>query len=356
MELLNEYGAKCAILGNSLLKAIAFISYSSNNNKAFYDGAERLSTDLLDCIERGEKMIAIPLNFLTKEEAHSNMLIYRPDEKTIERFEPHGQKFYGYEKDQDEIINKTLKTMFEKKMKPYLKKYTPKYIPANEVCPVDKGFQYLEPQIKGLEQEGGGFCNLWSLFFLELIFLNPNISTKEVLQKALDISKEDPQYLKNVIRGYVKKTEKTIDKFMKRIKETDGFNYKDYRTSNKSIYLEKKTNITDELLKYYLSIGSKNTQLDLYDEDKKKNMNKKDYYDEFEELKSIFNKLYLYIEKKPIEDLNKLIKKLNPKMPFKYTKSNEDMGHKYILELVNYKPSNENEIYKYFKRLEKNKN
>jgi hypothetical protein len=216
-----------------------------------------------------------------------------------------------------------------------------------------KGFQYLEPQIKGLEQEGGGFCNLWSLFFLELIFLNPNLSTKEVLQKALDISREDPQYLKNVIRGYVKKTEKTIDKFMKRIKETDGFNYKDYRTSNKSIYLEKKTNVTDELLKYYLSIGSKNTQFDLYDEYKKENMNKKDYYDEFEELKSIFNKLYLYIEKKPIEDLNKLIKKLYPKMPFKYTKSNEDMGHKYILQLVNHKPSRENEIYKYLKRIEK---
>jgi hypothetical protein len=346
MELLNEYDAKCAILGNrELLRTIEFISYSSKNNKAFYDGAEGLSKDLLDCIERGVKMIAIPLNFLTKEEAHSNMLIYRPDEKTIERFEPHGQKFYGYEKDQDEIINKTLKTMFEKKMKPYLKKYTPKYIPANEVCPVEKGFQYLEPQIKGLEQEGGGFCNLWSLFFLELIFLNPNISTKEVLQKALDISREDPQYLKNVIRGYVKKTEKTIDKFMKRIKETDGFNYKDYRTSKKSIYLEKKTNIADELLKYYLSIGSKNTQLDLYDEYKKTNRKGKTFYEEIDELKKKYSNIYNYIALKSIDDLNNVMKKLFGIKPM-YKKGNEELAIHYILRMVEYKPEIEKKIYK----------
>jgi hypothetical protein len=232
----------------------------------FYKGAKLLSDDLLDCIKRGEKMIAIPFNFRTAgtdniPSGHSNMLIYRPEKKTIERFEPHGQKFKHGKDNQDEIINEVLKTMFEKKMKPYLKKYTPKYIPPNEICPSIKGFQSLENQVAKLKNEGGGYCNLWSVFFLELIFLNPKLTTIEVLQKALVITKEDPQYLKNVIRGYVKKTEQVVDNFIKRIDETDGFSY-EYEATKKTNIMKKKDIIMDELIKYYLSIGSKNSQIE----------------------------------------------------------------------------------------------
>lgn len=232
----------------------------------FYKGAKLLSDDLLDCIKRGEKMIAIPFNFKTLgsnniPSGHSNMLIYRPNEKTIERFEPHGQKFKGGKDNQDDIINEVLKTMFEKKMKPYLKKYTPKYIPPNDICPSIKGFQALENQVAKLKNEGGGYCNLWSVFFLELMFLNPKLTTKEVLQKALDITKEDPQYFKNVIRGYVKITEQVVDKFIKRIDETDGFSY-EYEEKKITNIKSKKDKIMDELLKYYLSIGSKNSQIE----------------------------------------------------------------------------------------------
>ena len=350
ISLLEEYGAKCAILGNNeLLRTISFSSFNNRaeTTKKFYEGAEGLSKDIIDCIERGEKMIAIPLNFNTKTEAHYNMLIYRPDEKTIERIEPHGQKFFGYEKNENEIINTTLKVMFEKKMKPYLKKYTPKYIPPNDICPIERGFQALEGEIKSLEQEGGGFCNMWSLFFLELIFLNPTLSTKEVLIKALDITKRDPQYIKNIIRGYVKKTEIATDKFLKRIKETDGFNYKDFKASKKDIYIQKRGNITDELLKYYLNIGSKNTQFELYDDYKKKNPTGKDYYEEDEELKSKYNKLYKYLEDKPINFLNKIFKKLRPDEKIIYKDKDRDLVINFILRVnKREKPDTENMIYK----------
>ena len=216
-------------------------------------------------------MIAIPFNFKTAgtnniPSGHSNMLIYRPDEKTIERFEPHGQGFKLGKDNQNDIINEVLKIMFEKKMKPYLKKYTPKYIPPNEICPYKKGFQALENEVTKLENEGGGYCNLWSVFFLELIFLNPNLSTGEVLKKALDITNQDPQYIKNLIRGYVKKTEKVVDTYIKRIDETDGFSYED-EVKQKTNIMSKKDIIMDDLIKYYLSIGSKNSQI----ESKKRN-------------------------------------------------------------------------------------
>jgi len=132
---------------------------------------------------------------------------------------------------------------------------------------------------------------------------------------------------------------------MKRIKETDGFTYKDYRTSKKSMYLEKKTKIADELLKYYLSIGSKNTQIDFYDEYKKENMNKKNFYEETDELKKKNSNLYNYLELKSIEDLNKVMKKLYGIKPM-YRKGNEELAINYILRMVNYKPETEKKIYK----------
>lgn len=291
-------------------------------------------------------MIAIPLNFHTTASGHSNMLIFRPDEKTIERFEPHGQKFKLGQDNQDDILNEVLKTMFEKKMKPYLKKYTPKYIPPNEICAYEKGFQALENEIEKLENEGGGYCNLWSIFFLELIFLNPNLSTGEVLKKALDITNQDPQYIKNLIRGYVKKTEKVVDTYIKRIDETDGFSYED-EAKEKTNIMSKKNIILDDLLKYYLNIGSKNSQIELYEKKNKR-------IDEYNKLKSKYNKLYSYIKNKPIEYLNKIIKKFYPKIKFKYEKANE--ANEYLLQLVNQEPSRENEIYEYFKKLEKKKN
>jgi hypothetical protein len=287
-------------------------------------------------------MIAIPFNFSTAgtnniPSGHSNMLIYRPDEKTIERFEPHGQKFKHGKDNQDEIINEVLKTMFEKKMKPYLKIYTPKYIPPNEICPSIKGFQALENEIAKLENEGGGYCNLWSVFFLELMFLNPKLSTKEVLQKALDITKEDPQYFKNIIRGYVKITEQVVDKFIKRIDETDGFSY-EYEVKKITNIMSKKDKIMDELLKYYLSIGSKNTQFEIYE--KKKEERRK-----LNELKKKYSNLYNYIAFKSIEDLLKVINKIYGKKPM-YNEEERNLAIKYILQMVNYKPDTEKKIYK----------
>jgi len=354
MELLIEYDAKCAILGNSdIINALSVnVGYKKGEKRKelekYYKQAEGLSKDLLDCIERGVKLIAIPFNFyIVGVGSHSNMLIYRPDKKTIERFEPHGKIFLHNLNKSDDFINSVLKTMFEKKMKPYLKKYTPKYIPANEVCPMSKGFQSLENELKTMEKEGGGFCNLWSLFFLELMFLNPTLSTQEVLKKALVITKLEPQYIKNLIRGYVKKTEKVIDKFMKRIKDTNGFNYIDYKASKKNIVLDNKKLLimTDEVIKYYLNIGSKNTQLEVYDEYKKKNINAKDYYEEYKKLQNKYSSLYNYLNMKSIDDLNKVIKKIY-KGKYKYSKDFEDLAIKYILGSVDYKPDTEKSIYK----------
>ena len=353
IELLRNYDAKCAILSVMPFEAIKIYSKSLKNQTTenFYKGAKILSDDILDCVKRGEKMIAIPFNFKTANSGHANMLIYRPDKKTIERIEPHGQKFKLGKDNQDDIINEVLKTMFEKKMKPYLKKYTPKYIPPNEICPYEKSFQALENEIEKLENEGGGYCNLWSIFLLEIIFLNPNLTTGEVLKKALDITKQDPQYIKNLIRGYVKKTEKVVDTYIKRIDKTDGFSYED-EVKKKTNIMSKKDIIMDDLIKYYFNIGSKNSQIESVERRKEIQMN-------LENLRKKYNYLYRKLYMYDMEELYNLLKNVfnykGNEMVYKNT-DYDDSYITYILYQVEKNNKKEMEIYKYFNKLEKKKN
>jgi hypothetical protein len=109
IALLLEYGAKCAIIDKDLNKIRINSKERSPMNMNFYKSANILGRDLLDCIKRGENMIAVPLrlNFGTSNMGHANMLIYRPLQGTIERFEPHGKTFQSGGKD-DDTFNKVL--------------------------------------------------------------------------------------------------------------------------------------------------------------------------------------------------------------------------------------------------------
>ena len=354
LSLIKEYEKKCAILGFSRLdKLLINTDKSSKINIDFFKFAKTLSNDILDCIKRGDKLIAIPLGIRIGNEksGHANMLIFRPNENTIERFEPHGWMF-GIDFTTDMNINNTLKEMFEVKMKPYLKKYTPKYIPPNNICPLQDnskfsqyklGFQDLEGQIKGLEKEGGGFCGMWSNFLLELMFLNQELTTKEVIQKALDISKEDPQYLKNVIRGYVIKVEKTLDKVIKTINANGGFTFEE---AGKITYKE-----LEKYIIHYLEIlGGKNSHIETI---KAYNKNEED----IKKLRMKHFNLYKKIEVYEAEELKTLLKKV-----FKYTDKYDELRDKkytkiipLIINKVDKNNKKENEIYEYIKKLEKNK-
>jgi len=185
------------------------------------------------------------------------MLFYRPEKKTIVRFEPHGKAYQQGRTGEDEVFNKVLTRMFEVEMKPYLKQYTPKFSTPDEICPNPKGFQSLEGQLKGLSQEGGGFCGMWSLFTMELMFLNPEKTTREVMEIAFDITEAKPEYLKNVIRGYVLKTEKLLNDYIKKIDDTESFSF-----SNARKFYNKKNIIQNQLLSLLVSFGSESSLIE----------------------------------------------------------------------------------------------
>jgi len=336
IALLIEYGAKCAIIDKDIKKIRINSKERSPLNTLFYKSAERLSNDLIDCINRGEKMIAIPLrlNFGTKKTGHANMLIYRPYNKTIERFEPHGKAFSHGGKD-DDTFNKVLKRMVEVEMKPYLKEYTPKFINPSEICPNPRGFQSLEGQIAKLKEEGGGFCGMWSLFVLELMFINQNNTTPEIMEEAFKITKADPQYLSNVIRGYVIKTEKLLNDYIKQIDANDGFTFK--KTDN---IRGKKSQIQEQLLNLLLSFGGKNSNIEEL----------KTIVEPIKEKEGKYKDVKKLLSSKSIYELNKLIEKIhgmgfNPKIMKKIT-LNQVVD--WIINNLIIANNKEDEIYNYF--------
>jgi len=314
IALLLEYERKCAIIESNLTDIRINASLKSPMNKDFFNTAETLSNDILDCIKRGEKIIGIPLGlrFGTSRIGHANMLIYRVDDKTIERFEPHGKEYQQGGHD-DDTFNKILNEMFEVKMKPYLKQYTPKFSKPADICPNPLGFQTLEGSIKGLSKEGGGFCGLWSLFILELMFINPTKSTKEILKLAFDITKGEPEYLKNVIRGYVVKSEKLLDDYIKKINSTGTFNY-----STHYQFHTHKNIIQNNLLSLLVSWKSESSLLkSLKNEEIKANENDNKYKKLIDLLetksKSEINLMLSYLykgtisKKKSVEEMIKII-------------------------------------------------
>jgi hypothetical protein len=227
VNLMKKFGGRCIV--NNIMKDTGIelgIDVNSNPNDSVWRNnkyVDRLGKTLKECIDRGVSLICIPLSlkFNSSHSGHANMLIYRPFKRLVERYEPHGQQ-YGNSMVDNKSFNDQLKTLFEVFLKPYLGDI--RYRSPDEFCPNPRGFQSLEGQLKQLQMEGGGFCSMWSFFVAELSFLNPDKSTKEILEEVYNTSKSDPEYLRSVIRGYVVEVEKGLDELLKTLGKS-GFSF-----------------------------------------------------------------------------------------------------------------------------------
>ena len=198
-----------------------------NNNVAFTPIKNKsyqkiFGEHLRKCISREEDIILIPLSLVAYNKtevgknmqytpaatSHANMLVIRPKMGIVERFEPQGGTtsigsiVYSAENN----VNTVLKEFFEKDMQPYIGKL--KYVPPIDICP-SIGFQSIESKTKLVAKDIyksniGGFCAMWSLFFAELVLMNPDKPSKELVEEALDIAKSEPDYLFKVISGYTR--------------------------------------------------------------------------------------------------------------------------------------------------------
>lgn len=231
VNLMKKFGGRC-IVNNVMKKDGIELGININSKKdmtsiRFVQIYEILGEKLAECISRGVSLILIPLSFQfgSSLAGHANMLVYRPFKRLVERYEPHGVA-YGNSMVDNASFNEQLKQLWEKDLTPYIGEV--RYRPPDDYCPNPRGFQDLEGGLDGLKLEGGGFCSMWSFFVAELTFLNPDKSTREILEEVYDISKSEPAYLKSVIRGYVVEAERELDILLKSIGKA-GFTFKTKR-------------------------------------------------------------------------------------------------------------------------------
>jgi len=223
VAVLNKFKGECIPIFEDKYTKEMHIELSINTKKKYthiFNSdyiLEQFGKSLKKCIDRNISVICIflYLRFDNKPDGHQNLLIYRPFERIIERFEPHG-KLYGNDIRDNQNINAQLTELFEVKLNPYTNGRV-RFFPPNEICPYYKGFQILEEQIKGLSIEGTGFCTMWSLFVMEMILNNPSKSTLQIIEEVMHITNKDPEYLKDIIRGYVVGIEQILDKTMKMV-------------------------------------------------------------------------------------------------------------------------------------------
>jgi hypothetical protein len=235
VNFLKKYSSSCAVLNvydtlnnnrDTTISGIIINTIKKQSNIFLEPQLERLGKSLSDCVKRGIEVICIPLTlfFGKKNGGHANMLIYRPFKRIVERFEPHGQS-YGNSTSNNDSINNQLKDLWEnnKILKSYIGDV--RFREPADICPNPKGFQSLESEIKSLKSEGGGFCSMWSIFIAEMTIMNPDKSTKEIIDEVFTITNREPAYLKSVIRGYVLEIEDGLDKLLKIIMNK-GFSFK----------------------------------------------------------------------------------------------------------------------------------
>jgi hypothetical protein len=180
------------------------------------------------CLEHNYKTLCIPLTLiLSNNTGHQNLLIIKVDTREIIRFEPHGSMVRTNDIKDNEFANNFLEDL-TKKINNYLDLYKPHkrtfyYFEPNYICPRlnnnlrREGFQMLEESDRRHRKtnEGGGFCQLWSMFFMECIIRNPDMDIKDVYKYAYTLMNDDPKYFRDVIRGYFIDIDEEIKKMNK---------------------------------------------------------------------------------------------------------------------------------------------
>ncbi len=169
------------------------------------------------CLKR-KKLVVIPTRLIAPEGVHANVLIFRRDQRTIEVFEPHGSHYRGGGiSDSDAlIVYQTIVDLFNERRSAKTR-YT--LIPSYEVCPATAGLQSLENRSRLIRfaGEGGGYCSVWSMFVTELVLMNPKLSTSQVIDAALKLSRmhdgRTEDYMLSMVRGYVSYVTRQVEKY-----------------------------------------------------------------------------------------------------------------------------------------------
>ena len=239
--LLNKYKDECGVFvrkANNVMDA--GIDISQFSEKQIRDGMEdkditlqgikfQIGKQIADCVEGGAKIVAIPFTV----PQHANMMIYRVSDNSMEHYEPHGATYGNLPYQRFDSLIKLFQHWLNDWAEMGLIPKNPIFIPSSDLCPVGvKGLQAYEGQLRSQfptkyndKTIGGGFCQMWSLFYLEMCMKYPAINGAKLIKTAVD------EINKMGIEGFASHI----------IKYTNGYNkvLQDYYKTNTNITSKK---------------------------------------------------------------------------------------------------------------------
>jgi len=147
-----------------------------------------IPSDLLKDINKCNKRFLYINLMIHREQSyftHVNMIIIDFYNKTIERYEPHGKKMMSYNKSKKEIskVMKNIDSKFNNKILSYLKLDNYTYISPVDFSPL------IGAQLKA--DAYSGMCLTYSMMYLQLRIMNPDVDQKDVVKYMLKKSKSD---------------------------------------------------------------------------------------------------------------------------------------------------------------------
>lgn len=151
---------------------------------------------------------------------HSNILIYDRNNKSIERFEPHGS-FKDFDQD---LLDSWLSEYTKKELK------VKEYIRPSSICPI--GLQKIHEK---KEKYHTGFCGLWSIWYLDLRLTFPDVSPEHLLKTAINHLEKAgftefiynySRFAINFTRSFKNKYSEILEKYKKEYQDNEtGKNY-----------------------------------------------------------------------------------------------------------------------------------
>jgi hypothetical protein len=168
-----------------------------------------VGAQIANCIKNGVKLIAIPMAI----PGHQNMLVYRVADNSFERFEPHGESTGFLSRDENTLLDGYLaKFVGDLEEGGFIPEGAKIYY-ANDVCP---SFSFQGEEGEQWEELGlgeSGFCQMWSVFFLEMVLKYPDQSAQKLTATAFrEMKAMGPYAFARHIADYAKDMEVELKK------------------------------------------------------------------------------------------------------------------------------------------------
>ena len=220
LNILNKYKEACAVLPSGTKVRVKYGNALEDFNPVL------IGFYLKNCIDSGAKIIAIPLALqFSSGSGHQNMLIYKVNTNTLEHFEPHGSKFRGRKPKETEDFDKFGNEVLSKWESLGIIPPGAKFIPSDELCPIGISFQGSDGEDKqtyikeGIQIKTKGFCQMWSLFYLEMVLKFPDVESTQLIKTMYSeikaLSKTTPKAFFKHIANYSQDITEDIVNFIK---------------------------------------------------------------------------------------------------------------------------------------------